>query len=305
MTTHPSLDASAPGTSEIEVPLPLRQGVPTGIEPTDTAAVEPPQPGTGRLSGKSVLVVGGGSGIGRAASLAYLRQGAAVTVLERSSSAGESLAPDAGEHLNVLIGDGTSNADLARAVAAAARGGRIDNLTYCVGVFDHYARIDDLSAAELESAAGEIWRVNVLGALLAVHAALPELRRSRGSVTLTLSESAFNPVGGGVLYGSSKWALRGVVQHLAAALAPEVRVNAVAPGGTSGTGFSGLESLGMASRSVNEREGRDERIASATLLRVTPTPESHAGAYLYLADSDSSGVVTGQVINTDGGRAFN
>ncbi|MEV8607286.1 SDR family oxidoreductase [Amycolatopsis sp. NPDC051373] len=138
---------------------------------------------------------------------------------------------------------------------------------------------------------------------VAVNAAWPALRDARGSVTLTLSKSAFHPVGGGVLYGSSKWALRGVVQHLSVDLAPAVRVNGVAPGGTSGTRFSGLTALGGAESTVERRAGRSERIAAGTLLKTTAAPEDHAGAFVYLADPVAARVVTGVVINTDGGRA--
>src|SRR5699024_303476 len=100
---------------------------------------------------------------------------------------------------------------------------------------------------------------------------------------------------------SSKWALRGVVSHLAADFAPEVRVNGVAPGGTGGTRTAGLASLGQ-HRTADQIEGRDERIASGNLLGRTARPADHAGAYLYLADPASSGIVTGTIINTDGGR---
>ncbi|MEV6903308.1 SDR family NAD(P)-dependent oxidoreductase [Amycolatopsis sp. NPDC051372] len=115
---------------------------------------------------------------------------------------------------------------------------------------------------------------------MAVNAAWTALRDARGSVTLTLSKSAFHPVGGGVLYGSSKWALRGVVQHLSVDLAPAVRVNGVAPGGTSGTRFSGLTALGGAESTVERRAGRSERIAAGTLLKTTAAPEDHAGAFV-------------------------
>ncbi|WP_326834742.1 SDR family NAD(P)-dependent oxidoreductase [Amycolatopsis rhabdoformis] len=253
------------------------------------------------LAGLSILVSGGGSGIGRAATLAYLREGAAVTVVERSPAHAAELRAAAGSlPLEVVVGDATAPEVLAEAVATA---GRVDQLTCCVGVFDHYTSIRDLSVAELVTAAREIWQVNVLGALAAVRTAWPALEQARGSVTLTLSESAFHPVGGGVLYGSSKWALRGVVQHLAADLAPAVRVNGVAPGGTSGTRFSGLSALGRAESTVEDRGGRSDRIAATTLLRTAATPEDHAGAFVYLADPVAARVVTGVVINTDGGRA--
>ena len=188
---------------------------------------------------------------------------------------------------------------------AHARIGRRDIVHFLVPLVaqdhDQYASARELSASDLEQAAGEIWRLNVLSALLAANAAYPTLRARRGSVTLTLSESAFAPMGGGVLYGSSKWALRGVVTHLAADFAPEVRVNGVAPGGTGGTRTAGLASLGQR-RTADQVEGRDERIAASNLLGRTAQPADHAGAYAYLADPNLSGIVTGTIINTDGGR---
>ncbi|MFG2884599.1 SDR family NAD(P)-dependent oxidoreductase [Streptomyces sp. NPDC048297] len=261
---------------------------------------------SGRMEGMRVLVVGGGAGIGRGAALAYLDEGATVTVVERSPRHAETLAEETrGRSLHVVAGDATAVPVLYEALAqAVGPDGRLDHLTCCVGVFDHYVSLRELSVEELTDAAEEMWRVNVLGTLVAIRTAWPALHEGGGSVTLTLSESAFHPVGGGVLYGSSKWALRGVVQHLAADLAPSVRVNGVAPGGTTGTGFSGLASLGGATSSVGAVEGRDERIAAGTLLGVTPTPADHAGAYVYLADPQAARVVTGLVVNSDGGRAL-
>lgn len=256
---------------------------------------------TPRLAGQRILLTGGGSGIGRAVASAYVAHGATVTVLERSPDNAKALADEAGPGLRVMVGDAADPQVLASAVAETAGREGLDNLTCCVGVFDCYASLRTLTPAELEAAADEVWRTNVLSTLVAVQAALPALQRARGSVTLTLSESAFHPVGGGVLYGSSKWALRGVVSHLSADLAPEVRVNAVAPGGTTGTRFGGLRSLDQ-EQTADTVEGRDERIAAGTLLEVTPRPEDHAGAYVYLADRLDARVTTGVVINTDGGR---
>jgi NAD(P)-dependent dehydrogenase (short-subunit alcohol dehydrogenase family) len=79
----------------------------------------------------------------------------------------------------------------------------------------------------------EMFTVNVKSHPHAVKAALPALRRgARGSVILTESTSAYYPGRGGVLYVSSKFAVRGLVAALAHELAPEIRVNGVAPGGT-------------------------------------------------------------------------
>jgi 2,3-dihydroxy-2,3-dihydrophenylpropionate dehydrogenase len=256
---------------------------------------------TGPDAGPAVLVTGGGSGIGLGVTTRYVADGARVTVLERSDVRAAELRDAFGDAVQVVVGDAADAATVATAVETASRDGGLDHLTCCVGVFDQYASVRELDPADLERAAGEIWRANVLTTLLAVSAAYPALRKRRGSITLTLSESAFHPVGGGVLYGSSKWALRGVVEHLAADLAPDVRVNGVAPGGTTGTRFGGLAALDQRG-TADQVVGRDQRIAEGNLLGLTPSPADHAGAYAYLADPAQSGVVTGIVINTDAGR---
>lgn len=256
---------------------------------------------SGRLGGRSMLVTGGGSGIGRAVVRAYVFHGARVTVLERSRANAAALRSELGSGAAVVIGDATDADALDEAVSLAADDGPgLDQLTCCVGVHDQYATLREMDAAALLGAADEIWRVNVLSALLAVNRAYPYLRAVSGSVTLTLSESAFRSSGGGVLYGSSKWALRGVVSHLSKDLAPEVRVNGVAPGGTTDTGLGGLVSLGH-QQTADRDPSRDGRIRSANALEVVPLPQDHAGAYLYLADPAGARVTTGVVINTDGG----
>jgi 2,3-dihydroxy-2,3-dihydrophenylpropionate dehydrogenase len=257
---------------------------------------------SGSLAGQAVLVAGAGSGIGRAALQAYLQEGATATVLERSDESFADLDDDFPGMLAVVRGDATVPADVELAVGRATAGGRpLHHLTCCVGVFDQYASLRSMSADELLAAGGEIWRGNVLSSLLLVRGAFPALAASRGSVTLTLSGSAFYAEGGGVLYGASKWALRGAVAHLSKDLAPEVRVNAVAPGGTTGTALAGLSALGQQATAADVPD-RDARIESATALGVLPTPEDHAAAYVYLADPRRARVVTGAVINTDGGR---
>lgn len=257
---------------------------------------------TGRLAGRSALVTGGGSGIGRGVVEAYVSEGARVTVLERSPEHAEKLGADFGDAVSVVCGDATDADAIEHALSVAADGDRLDHLTCSVGVFDYYASLRDLDAAELAAASAEIWRTNVFSGLLAINLAYRRLRAAHGSVTLTLSGSAFNPEGGGVLYGSSKWALRGVVSHLAKDLAPEVRVNGVAPGGTSDTKLGGLGALAQG-MTADRVAGRDERIRAGNVLEVVPRPVDHAGAYVYLADPVAARIVTGVVVNTDGGRA--
>lgn len=257
---------------------------------------------TGPLDGVSAIVTGGGSGIGRGVVESYLSAGARVVAVERCARAAERLRRDHPGDLQVVTGDATAPDCLSRAVRLAGAAGRpYGQLTCCVGVHDSFASLRSLTPETLAAAGGSVWRVNVLSVLLAANTAYRWLRDSRGSLTVTVSESAFHNTGGGVLYGSSKWALRGVIAHLSADFAPDVRVNGVAPGGTTGTRFAGDESLGVPVP-ADQRADRDRTIAAGNVLGVVPTPADHAGAYLYLADPVAARVVTGTVINSDGGR---
>jgi len=258
---------------------------------------------SGSLEGLHILVTGGGSGIAKAAAQRYDREGAVVTVVNRSAEGAEAVSKASDGRIRTVVGDATNPDTIQEAIAVASdSSGRLNHLTCGVGIFDNYSRITDLGAAELIAAAEESWKVNVLSAFLAVTLAKDALRASgNGSVTLTLSESAFNATGGGVLYGSSKWALRGAVEHLAAELAPEIRVNGVAPGGTTATKFGGLSSLGQ-TLTADKVEGRDGRIAAGTLLGRISDPEDHSGAYRLLADPVDSRSITGEIIRSDGGR---
>lgn len=245
------------------------------------------------LSGRRALVTGGGSGIGLAVARAYAARRAEVTVLDRDPS------PAVPDGVAMIKGDTADPADVARAVArAAGPDGRLDLLTTCAGVFDFYARVTDMTAGALAGSFREIFTINVLGTLLAVREAAPALRKAGGAVTLTLSTSAYYSGGGGPLYAGSKAALDGLVRHLAAELAPEVRVNGVAPGGTGGTRLGGLAALGQ-SQTADKVPGRDHRIQAGTLLDVLPLPEDHAAAYLFLA---TTRVVTGTTVISDGGH---
>jgi len=257
---------------------------------------------SGRLSAVSAVVTGGGSGIGRGVVEAYLAAGAVVTVVERSADHAERLLRDHPAGVRAVVGDATDAGLLADAVAQARAAGRPHGqLTCCVGVHDSFASIRNLTPETLARVADHLWSTNVLSVLLAANAGYPWLRDTVGSITVTVSESAFHNTGGGVLYGSSKWALRGVVSHLSADLAPQVRINGVSPGGTTGTRFAGTETLGPPTP-ADQRSGRDQVIAEGNVLGLVPSPDDHAGAYLYLADPVGARVVTGVIINTDGGR---
>ena len=117
---------------------------------------------------------------------------------------------------------------------------------------------------------------------------------------LTASTSSFYPGRGGVLYVASKFAVRGLVVALAHELAPDVRVNAVAPGGTLGTDLRGPAALGLDERSLGDRPGREEELRARTPLAVALTPADHAGSYVFLA-SDAARGITGTFLHPDGG----
>lgn len=124
--------------------------------------------------------------------------------------------------------------------------GGLDTLVNCVGVFDFYRGVSDIDADILAAAFDEMFRTNVLSQLQSVKAAVSALQAQTGSsIVLTESTSSFHPGRGGVLYVASKFAVRGLVASLAHELAPGIRVNGVAPGGTLDTDLRGLASLGL------------------------------------------------------------
>ncbi|QRP49470.1 3-(cis-5,6-dihydroxycyclohexa-1,3-dien-1-yl)propanoate dehydrogenase [Amycolatopsis sp. FDAARGOS 1241] len=256
---------------------------------------------TGWLDGRRALVVGAGSGIGRAVVDAFREEGARVAVLERDAAKAKVLVAEAPD-VPVTVGDATTRAANDAAVAAAVTAfGGLDVLVSCVGVFDFYRSIEDLDAGVLDDAFDEMFRTNVKSHLHSVKAALPELKRSgRGVVLLTESTSSYYPGRGGVLYLSSKFAVRGLVTALAHDLAPEVRVNGVAPGGTLGTDLRGLPSLGTAERSLGDTPRRAEELAARVPLHVALSGEDHAWSYVFLA-SDRARGITGHAVHPDGG----
>jgi len=248
------------------------------------------------------VVVGAATGIGRAVAERFTAEGAAVVGIDLAAEPLGELAGRAGQQVAVVEGDVTDPRTAARAVSCTSEHfGGVDIVVCCAGRFDFRSPIGGLDAGELSVAFDEIFAVNVKGMLFAVHAALDELRRRRGSVVLTLSSSAFYPEGAGVLYGASKWAVRGLVAHLDRELAPEVRVNGVAPGGTAGTRLTGLDSLDQ-HYSVQDVPGRTPRIAAGTLLGVAADAADHVGSYLLLASRHLAPQVTGAVVCSDGGR---
>ena len=253
------------------------------------------------LVGKRALVVGAGSGIGRAVVDAFRAEGAQVAVLERDHGKCDALRHELSD-VPVVEGDATNREanELAVHTAVDAFGG-LDTLVNCVGIFDFYKGITDIDADQLGKAFDEMFRTNVLSHLQSVKAAVPALRAQAGaSIVLTESASSFYPSRGGVLYVSSKFAVRGLVTTLAYELAPQIRVNGVAPGGTLNTDLRGLNSLSLNDIRLDDTPNRAQDLAARTPLNVALSAEDHAWSYVFLASDRARGITAGTT-HPDGG----
>ena len=256
---------------------------------------------TGWLEGKRTLVVGAGSGIGRAVVDAFLAEGARVAVLERDQHKCDVLRQQLPD-VPVVMGDATSREANDRAVETAVDAfGGLDTLINSVGIFDFYKGINEIDADDLDSAFDEMFHTNVLSHLHSVKAAVPALRSQPGAaIVLAASASSFYPGRGGALYVASKFAVRGLVSTLAYELAPQIRVNCVAPGGTLNTDLRGLESLGLNSIRLDDTPNRARELAARTPLNVALSGEDHAWSFVFFA-SDRSRGITGGATHPDGG----
>ena len=252
------------------------------------------------LAGGVALMIGAGSGIGRAALAAYLEAGARVLAVDVSPDKCAEIS-GLGPEVAVQVADATRYPEVhAAAVEAQRRFGRIDTAVSFVGIFDSYTPLEQIPDDHVEAAFDEIFAANVKSALFTARAAAPHLMQTGGSVLLPISSSRFYAGRGGALYVTSKFALSGMVVQLAHELAPDIRVNGVAPGGTVRTDLRGPASLGQAGLRLDDRPGRREQLEARTPLRIALTPEDHAPLYVFLA-SDGARSMTGEILRSDGG----
>jgi NAD(P)-dependent dehydrogenase (short-subunit alcohol dehydrogenase family) len=244
---------------------------------------------TSGVTGRTAVVTGGSSGIGRAVALALAERGMDVLVVGRRP---QPLAATAALHprIRARAADVSEPADVDGIVeGAVARYGRIDVVVNNAGFTGPGAlgQIDPEWARRM-------WQTNVLGPALLVQAALPHLIDSRGSVINISSTFGSKPAPRLSWYGASKAALEHLTRSWALELAGRgVRVNAVAPGPTES---EALDRAGL-SRDEIERIKAEERDRIPVGRRGEP--EDVAPWVVALADSASW--VTGQVIGVDGG----
>ncbi|MAM62235.1 SDR family NAD(P)-dependent oxidoreductase [Maritimibacter sp. UBA3975] len=254
-------------------------------------------PNLDRGPAQRVLVTGAASGLGRAIVEGFLTRGASVVGLDRSRERLDALSASLGGAPFVAVeGDVTNWEDNRRAVEAAVD--RFDGLDCFIGnagLWDFGTRLLDLPVEKAGEAFDEVFAVNVKGYLLGARAAAPALAEGRQpSMIFTLSNAALYPDGGGVLYVTSKHAGVGLTKQLAHELAPDIRVNAVAPAGMI-TELTGPPALGRADERM--RDNWDPAVfASRVPLGFTPDPSDYVGPYLFLADQAASGTMTGVVL---------
>jgi cis-3,4-dihydrophenanthrene-3,4-diol dehydrogenase len=255
----------------------------------------------GWLDGRVALVTGGGSGIGRAVVERFVAEGARVGVLDRSAEHLERLTREV-DGVVTITGDVTAAGDNDDAVAAVVEAfGGLDTFVGNAGVWDYFATLADTPADRLATSFDELFAVNLKGYLLGAKAALPALLRSDAAgIVFTASNASFLPAGGGPLYTAAKHAVVGLVRELAYELAPHVRVNAVAPGGTL-TDLRGLSGLGQQDMSMAGVPNIEQLVAGTAPLGFAQQAADHAGAYVLLASTPNSRAITGQVISSDGG----
>lgn len=251
----------------------------------------------GWLDDQIAVLTGGGSGLGRALVDTLVEEGARVVVLEYSPDKCAALERECDpDRVAVLRGDAGSYASNRAAVdLAVERWGRLDTFIANAGLWDFSRSLDDMSPEDLDRGFDELYRLNVKGPLLAAKAALDALRASNGSFIMTLSNAALYPGGGGALYVSSKHAGAGLVKQLAYELAPDVRVNAVAPAGMV-SDLRGPASMGLADTSVS---GFDmaTMVAKKSALRRCPEAVDYTGAYVLLASRRYGITTSGSVLD--------
>jgi 3-oxoacyl-[acyl-carrier protein] reductase len=245
------------------------------------------------LAGRTALVTGGASGIGLATARMLARASATVAInhLPDDARGREAIAKLKAEGLKIIDVPGdVADAHSAETMIAAAtdRLGRLDLLVNNAGTPGGRAMIP---SARLDLITEELWtkvvETNLLGTFRCAKAAGPALRAANGAIVNIASIAGLNSAGSSMAYGATKAGVISLTKNLARALAPEVRVNAVAPGSVDSTW------------PIEWPEERKRQSADKALLKRRCTPEDIAEVIVFLGFG--AGMVTGQTLVVDGG----
>ena len=247
------------------------------------------------LEGKSAIVTGSGTGVGKATAIRLARLGCSVLVnYSRSREAAEQVAAEVESHgvrALAVRADVAQDVDCRAMIAAAEKAfGRLDVLVNNAGT-TRFIPHADLEAVD-DEAWDQILRVNLLGPFQCTRAARESLRADGGGeVVMTSSVAGLAGIGSSIPYCASKAALNNLTVTLARALGPEIRVNAVAPGFIDGEWLQ--DGLGDGYEAV-----KASMEAKSPLGRVT-TPDDIAAAIIALITGPD--LVTGHVLPVEGG----
>jgi 3-oxoacyl-[acyl-carrier protein] reductase len=244
-----------------------------------------------RLTGKMALVTGSATGIGRATAIELAREGADVVVnYSRSEAEAQQTRADCAALgvKAILVRADCSKEDEVKEMVDRARHelGGVDILVNNAGTtrFVPLPDIDDLGDTDWDS----IFQLNVKGAFYATRACVPSMRQRGGGLVVNVASIAgFTGAGSSIPYAVSKGAMITLTKSLAKALAPDIRVNAIAPGIVT-------------TRWVAGREDHVERYARDTPLGRAATAEDCARVVVSFAVYGT--FLTGEITLVDGGR---
>ena len=248
----------------------------------------------GRLSGRTAVITGAASGIGRAAAHIFAAEGANLVIADKAEAVAETAASviAAGGKAVALTGDAGTDAFVQSLVARAQSDyGGLDIFWANAGISGGFSNIFD-TTVEL---ATEVLRVNWIGPFLAVkYASAVMIPNGKGSIICTASVAGIRSGAGGPAYSASKAGVISLVKTACNELyGTGVRINAVAPG---------LIETGMTKPIFDgaRARGNEDRIGQLNPTTRYGQPEEIARTGLFLASDDAS-YVNGQTIAVDGG----